>query len=30
VAVDFTGHLVSVVWVKLRPAGLRNWNTVYA
>ncbi|MCI0157077.1 hypothetical protein KNO15_10255 [Leifsonia shinshuensis] len=30
VAVDFTGRLVSTVWVRLDPAGRRHWNTVYA
>jgi hypothetical protein len=30
VAVDFTGSLVSTVWVRLDPAGRRHWNSVYA
>jgi hypothetical protein len=30
IAVDFTGRLISLVWVRLDPAALRHWNTVYA
>lgn len=30
IAVDFTGRLVSMVWVRLEPAGRRHWNSVYA
>ena len=30
VAVDFTGRLVSMVWVRLDPVGRRHWNSVYA
>lgn len=30
VAVDFTGRLVSLVWVRLDPAALRHGNTVFA
>ncbi|MDR6969765.1 hypothetical protein [Leifsonia shinshuensis] len=30
VAVDFTGRLVSVVWVRLDPVEQRHWNSVYA
>ena len=26
--VDFTGRLISVVWIRLRPEMLRHWNTV--
>ena len=28
IAVDFTGRLISLVWVRLEPAALRHWNTV--
>ena len=30
IAVDFTGRLISMIWVRLEPAGRRHWNTVYA
>lgn len=26
--VDFTGRLISVVWIRLRPDKLRHWNAV--
>lgn len=28
VVVDFTGRLITLIWVRLEPAGLRHWNTV--
>ncbi|WP_348788423.1 hypothetical protein [Leifsonia sp. NPDC080035] len=28
IAVDFTGSLVSMIWVRLNPAPLKRWNTV--
>ncbi|MCP2032574.1 hypothetical protein L1277_002684 [Okibacterium sp. HSC-33S16] len=28
ITIDFTGRLVSVVWIRLRPLMLRHWNTV--
>jgi hypothetical protein len=28
ISIDFTGRLVSVVWIRLRPLMLRHWNTV--
>lgn len=28
VTVDFTGRLISMVWVQLRPPNLRHWNHV--
>jgi hypothetical protein len=30
VAVDFTGRLITMIWVRLDPVGRRHWNTVYA
>jgi hypothetical protein len=30
IAVDFTGRLVTVIWIRLEPAALRHWNTVHA
>ena len=30
VAVDFTGRLISMIWVRLDPAVRRHWNTIYA
>jgi RNA polymerase sigma-70 factor (ECF subfamily) len=26
--IDFTGHLISVVWIRLHPENLRRWNHV--
>jgi RNA polymerase sigma-70 factor (ECF subfamily) len=28
ITVDFTGHLISVVWIRLHPEMLRHWMTV--
>lgn len=30
VAVDFTGRLITMIWVRLEPAARRHWNTIYA
>ncbi|GAB3395996.1 hypothetical protein GCM10027568_29170 [Humibacter soli] len=30
IAVDFTGRLITTIWVRLDPATRRHWNTVYA
>lgn len=29
IAVDLTGALISLVWVRIDPVHLRHWNTVY-
>lgn len=30
IAVDFTGRLITMIWVRLEPPVLRHWNTIYA
>lgn len=30
IAVDFTGRVITTIWVRLDPVGRRHWNTVYA
>ena len=29
VAVDFTGRLITMIWVRLDPVGRRHWNTIH-